>query len=98
MSAITPNPKISVITLKPRKGNPARFNHTIYQDDLEQLLLQRRMVREAVKSLEKMEEDIACALRSGALIEGGARNAALLRVNRKPFRVSAGFYFRLSVR
>ena len=93
-----PNPAGNVLVLKLRKKNPARFAHTIYQEDLEELLLKRRLAREACKEVEQKEEFIATALRTGARVEEGVHVADLVPVERSAFRMKACKYFRLSVR
>jgi hypothetical protein len=92
-----PTPAGNVLVLKLRNKNLGRFVHTIYQEDLEDLLLKRRRVREAEKELKKKEEFIAAALRSGARVEDGVHTADLVPVDRSAFRAKACTYYRLSV-
>ena len=93
-----PSPAGNVVVLRLRKKNPGRFAHTIYQEDLEELLLKRRRAREAAKEVEQKEEFIATALRTGARVEDGVHTADLIPVDRAAFRAKACKYFRLSVR
>jgi hypothetical protein len=93
-----PTPAGNVLVLKLRKKDPARFAHTIYQEDLEECLLKRRRAREATEEAEKKEEFIATALRSGARVEEGIHTAGIVPVERGAFRMKACKYFRLSVR
>jgi hypothetical protein len=93
-----PNPVGNILVLKLRKKNPGRFAHTVYQDDLEELLLKRRRAREAREEVESKEEFIAAALRSGAGVEEGIHTAEIVPVDRGEFRMKACKYFRLSVR
>ncbi|MBZ5702138.1 MAG: hypothetical protein LAN84_09845 [Acidobacteriia bacterium] len=93
-----PSPAGNILVLKLRRKNLARFAHTIYQEDLEELLLKRRLAREALKEVEKKEEFISTALRTGACIEEGLHIAELVRVERCRFRMKSCKYFRLSVR
>jgi hypothetical protein len=93
-----PSPAGNIVVLKLRKKNPGRFAHTIYQEDLEELLLKRRRVREAEKEVKSKEKFIATALRTGARVEDGVHTADLVPVDRPAFRAKACTYFRLSVR
>ncbi len=94
----SPSPAGNVVVLRLRKKNLGRFAHTIYQEDLEELLLKRRRAREAAREVEKKEEFIATALRTGARVEDGVHTADLVPVDRTAFRAKACTYFRLSVR
>lgn len=93
-----PTPQGNILVLKLRKKNPGRFAHTIYQEDLEELLLKRRRAREAEKEVKKKEKFIAAALRTGARVEDGVHTADLIPVERPAFRAKACTYYRLSVR
>lgn len=88
----------NVVVLKLRSQNPGRFAHTIYQEDLERLLLRRKNAREANEALSEIEDYIAEALRTGARVEEGVHVAELVPVDRGAHRVKACKYFRLSVR
>ncbi|HLZ92960.1 MAG TPA: hypothetical protein VKQ28_14700 [Candidatus Acidoferrum sp.] len=88
----------NIVVLKLRKKNPGSFAHTIYQEDLERLLLRKKKAREANEELNEIEDYIATALRAGAHVEDGVHTAELVPVDRSSFRVRACKYFRLSVR
>jgi len=85
-----------VARLRPR--NLGSFAHTIYQSDLEEVLIARTEMRNAEKKLQEKEEYIAAAIRGGAGTEPGLHTAKLKPIERKAFRVKAGTYFRLVVR
>lgn len=85
----------NVLTL--RRRNLGSFAHTIYQEDLEAILIARMEIKKAAKKLEEKEEYVAAALRGGARIEPGLHSAELIPVDRKGFRVKACAYFRLAV-
>lgn len=94
----TEAPEGKLVVLKLRSKNPGRFAHTVYQEDLERLLLRRKRMREALEDVKEMEDYIATALRTGARVEEGIHTAEIVPVERSSFRTKAGVYFKLSVR
>jgi hypothetical protein len=92
-----PTPPGKIVTLKLRSKQPGRFVHTIYQEDLQELLLRRRIASDALKSADEKEEFIRAALRSGATIEHGIHTAELVPVERAAHQVRVSNFFRLSV-
>jgi len=94
----TEPPAGNLIILKGNGGNSGRFAHTIYQEDLEELILRRNEAREACKQLREKEKFVSAALRGGARIEPGVHEAEFVPVSREGYSVSAGVHFRLAVR
>lgn len=88
----------NLVVLKLRSKSPGRFAHTIYQEDLERLLLRRKRAREVKKELREMQVYVATALRTGAHVEDGVHIAELIPVARGASRTEACTYFRLEVR
>lgn len=86
----------NVVVLKPR--NNGRFFHTIYQEDLEELILLSRYFSEARENWEKKKEEIRAALASGARIEPGIHTAELIRVTGANYAVQKKNSYRLQVR
>jgi len=86
---------VRIARLRPR--NSGRFAHTVYQEDLEQILILKTQLRVAGKQLEAKERYVKAALRSGARVEEGIHSAKIIRWELPTRRVKGASCSRLLV-
>jgi len=86
----------NVLVLRPR--NPGRFAHTVYQEDLEELLLLSRYFSEARDRWEAKRTEIRAALETGARVENGVHTAELVQLGPADYAVKRASTLRLVVR
>lgn len=85
----------SVIEIRPREG---RFAHTIYQDEIEELLRRSVLLDDARDRYLQMRDYLKAALRGGARVEPGLHEARLEVLNREEHFVKSSLVERLVVR
>ncbi len=90
------DPSTNVVVLKPRSSG--RFTHTVYQEDLEELLLLSRYFSEARERWENKREYIRSALASGARVEEGIHSAKLVATLPSCYTIRRAASFKLVVR
>ena len=88
--------KSNVVVLRP--VNEGRFAHTIYQEDLLELLLYSNQINEARDRYRAKREYIRAALASGAAVEPGALTALLQECQGGGYQVAPFTYRKLVVR
>ena len=92
MSRQIAGPKL--VTIERRK--PSGPQHTIYQEQLRDVICWRQALRASARELQEFEREIASALRCGAQVEPGEHTVELLRVTiTRPY---PAFYFKLAFR
>jgi hypothetical protein len=74
----------TVIEIRPREG---RFAHTIYQEDIEELLRRSVLLDDARDRYLQMRDYLKAALRGGARVEPGLHEARLEMLNREQYTV-----------
>ncbi len=92
--AASQNGKLLVL----RNRNEGNFIHTIYQEDLEELLLLSRELTEARKAYLIKKDAIKTALRAGAAVEPGIHTAELVSHQGGGFEIQLYTYMSLLVR
>jgi len=85
----------TVIEIRPREG---RFAHTIYQDEIEELLRRSVLFDEARDKYLQMRDYLKAALRGGARVEPGLHEARLEFTNRDEYTVRSSLVEKLIVR
>jgi len=96
-TAAFPAPKVIALHLR-RLKNTARFEHTIRQEELQELLSLQALLKEAADNHEKLYNYIKTAIQSGARVEPGLHTAEVVRNGRRAYRVAAMQVFRLVVK
>jgi hypothetical protein len=89
------NERSAVIEIRPREG---RFAHTIYQEDIEELLRRSVSLDEARDRYLQMRDYLKAALRGGARVEPGLHEARLEILNREEYTVRRSLVEKLVVR
>jgi hypothetical protein len=85
----------TVIEIRPREG---RFAHTIYQDEIEELLRRSVLFDDARDRYLQMRDYLKAALRGGARVEPGVHEVRLEILNREEFTVRPSLVEKLVVR
>ena len=85
----------TVIEIRPREG---RFAHTIYQDDIEELLRRSVSLSDARDRYLQMRDYLKAALRGAARVEPGLHEVRLEVLNREEYTVKPSFVEKLVVR
>lgn len=85
----------AVVEIRPREG---RFVHTIYQEDIEELLRRSVLFDDARDRYLQMRDYLKAALRAGARVEPGLHEARLEMMNREEYRVKSLLVEKLVVR
>lgn len=85
----------SVIEIRPREG---RFAHTIYQEDIEELLRRSVLFDDARDRYLQMRDYLKAALRGGARVEPGLHEVRLEILNREEHMVKQSLVEKLVVR
>ena len=92
-----PSPKVISLHLQPGQ-NTGRFQHTVTQEDLNDLLARQTRMREAIETHEEQFAFIKSALENGADVEPGLHSAELVSGRRGAYRVPAGRFVKLLVK
>src|SRR5229473_7512245 len=85
----------SVIEIRPREG---RFAHTIYQEDIEELLRRSVLLDDARDRYLQMRDYLKAALRGGARVEPGLHEVRLEILDREEYTVKPSLVEKLVVR
>jgi|SRR5579862_6460481 hypothetical protein len=85
----------AVVEIRPREG---RFAHTIYQDEIEELLRRSVLFDEARDKYLQLRDYLKAALRGGARVEPGLHEARLELMNRDEYTVRSSLVEKLVVR
>jgi len=85
----------TVIEIRPREG---RFAHTIYQDEIEELLRRSVLFDEARDKYLQLRDYVKAALRGGARVEPGLHEVRLEFLNRDEYTVKPSLVEKLVVR
>jgi hypothetical protein len=85
----------AVIEIRPREG---RFAHTIYQEDIEELLRRSVLLDDARDRYLQMRDYLKAALRGGARVEPGLHEARLEMLRREEYTVKPSLVEKLVVR
>jgi hypothetical protein len=85
----------TVIEIRPREG---RFAHTIYQEEIEELLRRSALLDGARDRYLQMRDYLKAALRGGARVEPGLHEVRLEILNREEYAVKPSLVERLVVR
>jgi hypothetical protein len=85
----------TVIEIRPREG---RFAHTIYQEEIEELLRRSVLFDDARDRYLQMRDYLKAALRGGARVEPGLHEVRLEILNREEFTVRPSLVEKLVVR
>jgi hypothetical protein len=84
----------TVIEIRPREG---RFAHTIYQEDIEELLRRSVLLDHARDRYLQMRDYLKAALRGGARVEPGLHEARLEMLKREEYTVKPSLVEKLVV-
>jgi len=96
MEKLAANSELStVIEIRPREG---RFAHTIYQEDIEELLRRSAFLDDARDRYRQMRDYLKAALRGGARVEPGLHDVRLETLNREEYAVKSSLLEKLVVR
>lgn len=85
----------TIIEIRPREG---RFAHTIYQEDIEELLRRSVLFDDARDRYLQMRDYLKAALRGGARVEPGLHEVRLEILNREEHMVKQSLIEKLVVR
>jgi hypothetical protein len=84
----------TIIEIRPREG---RFAHTIYQEEIEELLRRSVLLDNARDRYLQMRDYLKAALRGGARVEPGLHEARLEMLNREEYVVKSTLVEKLVV-